>query len=222
MLPCSSNQRLRPWHKPPNNATLMMTPRTDIPKPKLATLLLAAGESVRFGGRKQLADINGKPMIEHALDALSGMPTSDTFVVLGAYGDEIAPRLNSGVTIIPNEKWATGMGSSIACGMTKIARNGGYDGVLIALCDQVNLTGDDYTRLITAFDGKQIVATRHQDGLGVPAIFPKSVFVDLQSLAGPIGARKIIDRHADNVTAVSLANATLDIDTQDDLKQVTD
>ena len=191
-----------------------MTPRTDIPKPKLATLLLAAGESARFGGRKQLADINGKPMIEHALDALSGMPKSDTFVVLGAYGD--------GVTIIINDKWATGMGSSIACGMTKIATNGGYDGVLIALCDQVNLTGDDYTRLITAFDGKQIVATRHQDGLGVPAIFPKSVFDDLQSLAGPVGARKIIDRHGDKVMAVSLANAALDIDTQDDLKQVTD
>lgn len=222
MPPCSSNQRPRLWHKPPNNATLMMTPCTAIPKPKLATLLLAAGESARFGGRKQLADINGKPMIEHALDALSGMPKSDTFVVLGAYGDEIAPRLKSGVTIISNEHWATGMGSSIACGMTKIATNGGYDGVLIALCDQVNLTSEDYTRLITAFDGKQIVATRHQDGLGVPAIFPKSVFDDLQSLAGPIGARKIIDRHADKVMAVSIVNAALDIDTQDDLKQVTD
>ena len=198
-----------------------MTPRTDIPKPKLAILLLAAGESARFGGRKQLADINGKPMIEHALDALSEMPKSDTFVVLGAYGDEIAPRLDNGVTIITNDKWATGMGSSIACGITKIAHNDAYDGVLIALCDQVNVTGDDYTRLIMAFDGKQIVATRHQDGLGVPAIFPKSVFGNLQSLAGPIGARKIIDRHADKVMAVSLANAALDIDTQDDLKQVT-
>ncbi|MFV1852599.1 MAG: nucleotidyltransferase family protein [Thalassospira sp.] len=197
-----------------------MTTRTDIPNPKLATLLLAAGESARFGGRKQLADINGKPMIHHALDALSHLPLPDIFVVLGAYGDQIAPVLGKEITIITNDNWATGMGSSIARGMKAVMTNGGYDGVLIALCDQINLTDEDYNQLIAAFDGTQIVATRHADGLGVPAIFPKASFDDLLSLSGQIGARKIINSHKGNLVAIDLPNAALDIDTRDDLAKV--
>lgn len=198
-----------------------MTTRPDIPKSKLAILLLAAGESTRFGGRKQLADINGKPMIRHALDALSHLPASDTFVVLGAYGDEIAPVLGEGVTVITNENWATGMGSSIAFGMKAVMTKGDYDGVLIALCDQINLTGNDYDQLIAAFDGTQIVATRHPDGLGVPSVFPNSSFDDLRDLSGPIGARKIINSHKGNLVAIDLPNAALDIDTRNDLAKVT-
>lgn len=198
-----------------------MTTHTDIPNPKLATLLLAAGESARFGGRKQLADINGKPMIHHALDALSHLPLPDIFVVLGAYGDDIAPVLDNDLAIIINDNWASGMGSSIAFGMNAIITKGGYDGVLIALCDQINLTGNDYNQLIAAFDGTQIVATRHADGLGVPAIFPNSSFDDLHALSGQIGARKIINSHKGNLVAIDLPNATLDIDTQNDLAKVT-
>lgn len=198
-----------------------MTTRTDIPKPNLAILLLAAGESARFGGRKQLADINGKPMICCALDTLSHLPASDIFVVLGAYGDEIAPVLGKEITIITNDNWATGMGSSIACGMKAVMTKGGYDGVLIALCDQINLTGRDYDQLIAAFDGTQIVATRNPDGLGVPAIFPKASFDDLRNLSGQIGARKIINSHKGNLVAIDLPNAALDIDTQDDLAKAT-
>ncbi len=198
-----------------------MTTRTDIPKPNLAILLLAAGESERFGGRKQLADINGKPMICCALDALSHLPASDIIVVLGAYGDEIAPVLGKEITIITNDNWATGMGSSIACGMKTVMNKDGYDGVLIALCDQINLTDSDYDQLIAAFDGTQIVATRHADGLGVPALFPKASFDDLRALSGPIGARKIINSHKGNLIAIDLPNAALDIDTWDDLAKVT-
>ena len=34
-------------------------------------ILLAAGEGRRFGGPKQLARVGGRPLIEHALEALA-------------------------------------------------------------------------------------------------------------------------------------------------------
>jgi molybdenum cofactor cytidylyltransferase len=197
-----------------------MKTQIDPGTPKIATLLLAAGESARFGGRKQLASIHGSPMILHALDALGATPPTDTFVVLGAFGDEIALLIKDRATLIVNDDWATGMGSSIACGIREISASGSYDGVLIALCDQINLTREDYAKLTAAFTGKGTVATRHADGYGVPAIFPASAFGDLERLSGPVGARKIINAQQSAITGIDLPNALLDIDTQGDLKQV--
>jgi len=190
----------------------------DTPKPRLAALILAAGESARFGGRKQLALIDSKPMIRHAIDTLNTTKTIETFVVLGAFADEIAPAIGPDAHIIRNENWATGMGSSIACAMSAIADNGRYDGVLIALCDQVKLTVGDYTKLIAGFDQQHILATRHKNGLGVPAIFPSHMFKTLQTLSGASGAREMLNGSNHDVIGIDLPNAALDIDTLDDLK----
>ena len=187
------------------------------PPHPLAVLLLAAGESARFGGRKQLSDINGSPMICHTIKALSTIAGADLFVVLGAFQDDIAPVINAPAHIIKNDNWASGMGSSIAAGMAKIQHHGSYDGVLIALCDQVRLGRADYDKLIAAFDGQTIVAACHDDGFGVPAIFPARMFTALHALSGKAGARKVLNGAHHEVIGVDLPNAAQDIDTQDDL-----
>tara|TARA_E500000318_G_scaffold40550_1_gene38851 strand:+ start:72 stop:680 length:609 start_codon:yes stop_codon:yes gene_type:complete len=195
-----------------------MSPAVPSPEKRLAVLILAAGESARFGGRKQLALINGKAMIRHALDTMKAISGLQNFVVVGAYSDDIAPVIGSSAAVIHNEDWSLGMGSSIACGMTAIAHHGQFEGVLIALCDQVKLTSGDYTKLIARFDGHHIVATRHADGFGVPAIFPSHMFETLQSLSGASGARKMLNGANHDVIGIDLPNAAIDIDTTDDLK----
>ncbi|MEQ8393097.1 MAG: nucleotidyltransferase family protein [Thalassospira sp.] len=195
-----------------------MIPAVPNPEKRLAVLILAAGESARFGGRKQLALINGKPMIRHALDTMNTATAMETFVVLGAFADEIAPALGTAAHIIRNENWAAGMGSSIACAMSAIADQDRFDGVLITLCDQVKLTVGDYTKLIAAFDQQHILATRHKDGFGVPAIFPSHMFKTLQTLSGASGARKMLNGSNHDVIGIDLPNAAIDIDTVNDLK----
>ena len=204
----------------PQNDTVSVMNTSAKAKPPphpLAVLLLAAGESARFGGRKQLADINGSPMICHTIKALSTIAGADLFVVLGAFQDDIAPVINAPAHIIKNDNWASGMGSSIAAGMAKIQHHGSYDGVLIALCDQVRLGRADYDKLIAAFDGQTIVAACHDDGFGVPAIFPARMFTALHALSGKAGARKVLNGAHHEVIGVDLPNAAQDIDTQDDL-----
>ena len=50
-------------------------------------LVLAAGEGRRFGGTKQLAAAGGRPLLEHALQAVTAV--SPRVVVLGHAADEI-------------------------------------------------------------------------------------------------------------------------------------
>ena len=49
-------------------------------------LILAAGEGRRFGGPKQLAELDGKPLLQHVLETAAPW---DPLVVLGAHADEI-------------------------------------------------------------------------------------------------------------------------------------
>jgi molybdenum cofactor cytidylyltransferase len=55
---------------------------------------------------------------------------------------------------------------------------------------------------------------------GVPAIFPRSVFSDLASLRGDVGARVLLQRNPDRVVRVPMASAAIDIDTPEDLLEM--
>ncbi|MCC9625607.1 nucleotidyltransferase family protein [Thalassospira sp. MA62] len=185
---------------------------------KIAGLVVAAGASKRFGGRKQLADISGKAMVRHAIDAVSDACRDLPFVVLGAYEDEIASELNGHAHIVSNPKWDQGMGQSIATGIKAILDQAQeYEGVLIAVCDQVLLTADDYEKLINAFDRIDIAATAYEHGFGVPAVFPKTLWADLVHLDGDQGAKALINRRGQKVHVVDLPGALVDIDTPADL-----
>ncbi len=188
----------------------------------IAGIILAAGESRRFGGRKQLAEVSGKSLLRHAMEALKGACTGRPFVVLGAYHDEIAPHIAHDGEVVFNAQWPQGMGTSIAVGIGAINDHPAkFDGALIAVCDQICLEKQDYQKLVAAFDGSSIVATAYADGLGVPAVFPRSMWDELAVLDGATGARKLINRARQKVTAVTLPNATIDIDTRQNLADLT-
>ena len=52
-------------------------------------LVLAAGAATRFGAPKQLADLDGIPLLEHALRAMTASPVGRVVVVLGSGADEV-------------------------------------------------------------------------------------------------------------------------------------
>ncbi len=58
---------------------------------KIACLVLAAGSGKRFGGKKQLALIDGQPMLIKVIKELRSIFKDDIVVVLGAYRSEIFP-----------------------------------------------------------------------------------------------------------------------------------
>ena len=182
-------------------------------------LLLAAGASSRFGGCKQLARFNGRSLVRHTLENLSKVCCDRPHIVLGAYGDDIRPEVEDLASVVSNPKWQNGLASSIAIGVRGIASQGS-DGVLIALADQPLVDVADFCRMIEAFDGSKAVAAYYDHQIGVPAIFPKSMFQELMSLAGDRGAKSVLGKYHENVDLVPMPNAAKDIDTESDLLRI--
>ncbi|MBN3562836.1 nucleotidyltransferase family protein [Aliamphritea spongicola] len=187
----------------------------------VACLLLAAGGSSRFGGRKQLASVEGQPMIQRALEQLTPVFNQEVYTVIGAYRNEVSPLLAGRCHVIEHLTWNQGLGSSIKTGVNTIIQQSNYDGILIALADQVRLMQSDYSELLSRFDGTTIIAAHYCGKNAVPALFPTRFFSELQNLNGDSGARCLLDRYCNSVTAVPLPQAETDIDTKQDLIQLT-
>ncbi len=86
---------------------------------QIACLLLAAGNASRFGGKKQLALIDGQPMILHTLNQLTSVFHDDVYIVTGAYADDVRPYVEDRAHVIENDEWLSGMGTSIAKGVER-------------------------------------------------------------------------------------------------------
>jgi molybdenum cofactor cytidylyltransferase len=184
----------------------------------LHAVVLAAGASTRFGSAKQLVRVAGRPLLHTAVARASDVAGSAVTVVLGAGAAELAPLLShSAASIVINRNWREGMASSIRAGMARLPSS--CSAVLLMLADQAAVTAEDLKRLASVWrrQPEYIVAARYGVTTGVPAIFPRSAFFDLNSLRGDVGARVLLQRNPDRVVRVPMASAAIDIDTPEDL-----
>ena len=115
------------------------------------------------------------------------------------------------------------MSSSIRTGLNELLRiDPDIDGVVITLCDQPFVDAQSIDRLVNAFleTGKQIVAAKYDDVVGVPALFSRDMFRDLSELRGDKGARDLIRNPKVALETIELNEAAVDIDTIDDFDRL--
>jgi CTP:molybdopterin cytidylyltransferase MocA len=185
-------------------------------------LLLAAGEGSRFGGAKQLAEIDGEPMVRRVARRLLQLDLP-VIVVTGAYAAQVEAVLDDlPISLSRCDEWALGMGNSIAAGVREVVRSFAQaSSVLICLADQPLLSQASLQAILqrhaTAPD--RILATEHEGIAGPPALFPRDCFDALMMLSGPRGARGIIERQAARVELFA-AHDNIDVDTQEDLHRL--
>ena len=182
-------------------------------------IILAAGESTRMGRPKQLLPYHGSTLLSQTVaTALSlGGPV---VVVLGAHAVEIRARLHDPrVLLAENPRWPEGMGSSVRAGLTTLlAAHPDISAVILMVCDQPFITGALLQDLIAEHrrSGRDIVASKYSNTLGVPALFSSEVFAELLGLEGSCGARKIIEKHRQRTAEVPFPEGAMDIDTPGD------
>ncbi|PKI15836.1 nucleotidyltransferase family protein [Colwellia sp. 12G3] len=197
-------------------------------------ILLGAGKGQRFqssspnqvgcGTIKQLAQINGKPLITHSVDKLQPLLTDPSvnslYVTLGANKNAIQAVLPQGVSVIASQHWSDGMGHTLAESVHSIKAQSSH--VLIALADQALITTEHYQALLDASNEQpnKVIATLCDDQLMAPAIFPEKYFPLLVKLQGDKGAGKLLLQHAKKVDAIHCNQAKIDIDTLSDLERV--
>ncbi len=85
----------------------------------MTCIVLAAGESRRFGSPKPLAVINGLPAIQVIADTLLASAVDDIVVVLGHEARAIRPAVpkNKRLRVTINKDYARGMTSSFQAGL---------------------------------------------------------------------------------------------------------
>ncbi len=185
---------------------------------KIGAVLLAAGGSTRMGAPKQLIRLDGVSLLRRAAEAVVGSGASPVVVVLGARAEEMEEELAGlPVSVAVNEEWAAGMSTSLRVGIrTLVEMAPDVEAALITLCDQPFVTGAHLAALIAAFR-TPITASHYNRTLGVPAVFHRSLFGELELLEGDAGARRLIQRHDAETTAFDLPEAAIDLDTPIDL-----
>ena len=189
-----------------------------------AAILLAAGASTRLGRPKQLVQVDGKSLLRRAAEAAIASGASPVMVVLGREAETLARELAGlAVAVVENPAWREGMGSSLRCGMEALHRETPTaEAVLLMVCDQPLVTADRLARLWARYVvwGK-VVAVRHGDRPGVPAIFPARFFADLANISGDRGARGLLGSlTARELDLVEMPEAEIDLDTPQDLARL--
>ncbi|HEY5318136.1 MAG TPA: nucleotidyltransferase family protein [Solirubrobacteraceae bacterium] len=160
-----------------------------------AGIVLAAGAGRRFGGGKQLAPLEGRPLLEHALAAAEGSDLQSRFVVLGANAERILETVDlHGHEPIVCPNWDEGMAASLRAGVSA-ARSAGADAILITLGDQPRMSAEAIARVLGARggpDGTSRAVRASYDGVpGHPALLEGSLFDALLTLRGDEGARGV-------------------------------
>ena len=132
----------------------------------------------------------------------------------------VAPALRqSAASVVVNRDWEEGLASSIRTAVRTAPPR--CDGLLLVLCDQPSVTGDDLKRLYAAWRRHPVLiaAALYAGAPGLPALFPRWTFSDLMELRGDRDVRLILRRNVDQVVRVPMPNAGLDLDTPEDLLQ---
>lgn len=186
----------------------------------IATIVLAAGNSTRLGGKpKQLLTYRGETLIRRISEAALSLEAGPVIVVLGANEEPIRAELTGlPVLITTNPDWSEGLASSLRKGLLLLTEKA----FLIVLTDQPYVTAELLQQLIDTRQqtGKGIVASRYGEAghLGVPALFSATYKADFLQLTGDMGARKLIEQHSEDCAEISFPLAAIDLDTWQDVE----
>ena len=183
-------------------------------------ILLAAGESKRFGDENKLSEImNGKPIINHILDTLFEIFDPSELIVIVGHEQNVIKNLifNKDIKILENKDYKNGIGTSISLAVNNL--NADIDGVMIIPADMPYINSKDIINLEKKFmelNCVKVVMPEHNYRIGNPVILPRNYFKTLKSLKDDFGARSLI-KNKDIITLKTEFGTNFDIDTKEEL-----
>jgi molybdenum cofactor cytidylyltransferase len=121
-------------------------------------VILAGGAGRRFGSPKQVADLHGRPLLEHAVLAMDAAGLDRVVVVLGANAETVREAVPMhGAEPVICEDWSEGRGACLRAGLRALSE---ADAVVITLGDQPLISPRAIARVRAV---AQEALTRHPD-----------------------------------------------------------
>ena len=182
---------------------------------RVGCVVMAAGSSQRFGGNKLEARLEGKTLLQRALNAASAAALDEVVVV--SRGESAEEARQKGFRVVLNDRPGDGLSRTVRLGTEALAD---CDGILYLVADQPLLSQETVERVVTRWrkTPASIVGASHDGKRGNPCIFPRALFGELKSLTGDCGGTAVIRAHADLLVLVETAAAELsDVDTPETL-----
>jgi molybdenum cofactor cytidylyltransferase len=203
-----------------------------------AVVVLAAGRSSRFGSTKQLADLDGDPLVVHAVASACDSAADRVVVVLGHDAPAVdaalraaagAGRLDGSRVSLVEVPPGGPQSGSLASGLAATA---GVRVVAVVLADQPGITAAEIDGVLEAAgvaaerEGRGIARTAHTDRWSHPVAFAGTALDQLagelaEALAesGDRGGRELVT--GSGVVDVPAAGAAPpDVDTPADLAAI--
>ncbi|MCB9148309.1 MAG: putative selenium-dependent hydroxylase accessory protein YqeC [Caldilineaceae bacterium] len=194
----------------------------------LGIAVLAAGQSRRMGRSKQLSTADGEIMVVRAVRVALASGAEQTVVVTGAYAPQVEEQLRAALGadftrlhLVHNPDWASGQASSVRCAIQNFAPH--IAAAAIMPVDQPFLSPLLLKQIFQRWRlGAQMVAPAVQSQMrGAPALFDRTMWDELATVDGDVGARVVLRRYADAVSTVETSALQLqDIDTPEDLARL--
>ncbi len=190
--------------------------------PRIAAIILAAGRSSRMApANKLLTEIDGRRMVERAIDAALASQARPVIVVTGHDAARVRDALGKrDVAVVENADFAEGLAASIRTGLAALPPD--IDGAVFVLADMPRVSAAHIDRLIAAFnpvESRAICVPTHRAKRGNPVLWAARFFPEMRALAGDAGARVLLGEHADQVCEVEMADdgVLIDVDTPEAL-----
>jgi len=186
-------------------------------------VVLAAGGSTRMGRPKQLAELDGRPLLAYALAAAAEAGLDRVVVALGGAATEVLDRVALGrAEPLVVEGWAAGMGHVLASALARAGDDWGA--VVVLLGDQPLVGGRAMARVVEAWraGAGPVVTATYGGRPGHPKLFDRRLLPDLLRLGGDAGARDLVAAHPEWVHRVEVGDlgSDADVDVEADLERV--
>lgn len=187
-------------------------------------ILLAAGQGDRFGGLKQLKEVNGKPLLGRTINRISKVNWKyDPVLVLGYRSGKIRKELDlDGFKVIHNERWEEGMSTSLKTAIR--SAESGTRGYFLFLGDMPAVPVSAIEKVLErASQGSSIVAPEYREQRGFPVYLDRKWEEELrEEISGDRGARRIIreNRQELDLIPANHKGVLMDVDNRKDLEEI--
>jgi molybdenum cofactor cytidylyltransferase len=163
----------------------------------VVAVVLAAGTGSRFGSTKPLAEIDGRPLIDHVVTAAIAAQVDAVHVVVGHDADAVAAaaRAAGAAEVVVNARFAAGQSTSLAAGLAG-AQAAGADAAVVLLADEPDVSAHAIAAVaaaVTGDDDVEAARARYDDAPGHPVAFSRAVLGRLRrEVTGDRGARDVL------------------------------
>ena len=180
--------------------------------------VMAAGRSLRFGGDKLEAVLEGETLLARALAAVPAAEFCRVVVV--GRGAALERGAAHGFETVENDRPEEGLSRTVRLGLERLLD---CDGVLFQVADQPRLRRETVAALTALWreHPDRIVGLSCRGVRGNPCLFPHRFFRELLQLKGDTGGGKVIRDHTEDLLTMEAPEEELfDVDDRSALRRL--